>query len=476
MDNKLFALLKTAAGATALLAFFPLFVMLDGLILGYAAPGTAISEADCWRQNLLLLACGAVGYGAYFGLGRIKKLPLPAVRVLTATVGLAAGAGVYFLCGGMAAPLRWVAAVLSLAGFFLGACMVRRRYSAIFPKYMFPLTIGLNPVSMAVLWFFHLIDGIPTAPAAMYVPAFLVTTAVYGVVRNQSNLDSMMQRRKHKLEFLPQKSRLFSAALLLVVFALVLIGYFNRHALAQGAWAVADAFGWLVGRISDGVMWLARQLSQRDNQPMDPIETEPDSSALEVMEEPASQGGNYFFIVVVVLVVLFLIIRYRGAILEFLRNLWQNITKLVKRLLFVRKAPAVPAGDGNNQYIDQEESISYAAAQARKEEEQQQKRETDTARRWKKQYKQFLKMEDSPQKLRYGYALSLQWLKMHGAEPARSATPIEILHASQKTVGTPEFAPATDGYNAVRYGEEAYSPQEMEGLVKTLEALASRRA
>ncbi len=81
-------------------------------------------------------------------------------------------------------------------------------------------------------------------------------------------------------------------------------------------------------------------------------------------------------------------------------------------------------------------------------------------------------MEDSEAKLRRGYWLMVQWLKLKGVDVRRSDTPLEILRKSESAAWKEAGSQGvTNEYNGIRYGEKDADLALLSELAETIRTL-----
>ena len=261
--------------------------------------------------------------------------------------------------------------------------------------------------------------------------------ACFAIICNQSNIDHMMERRRHSLNSLPKKIRFFNIRVLTVIFILIFIAFIFRSYLAAG-------LVFILRTIGRAIIWVILALAGLiDNTPVEEETPMADDFVLGA-EESGSHFLNDLFVVLTFAVILFILIRNRERIFKALRRWWNNLCDMILRLF---SATAVRTShSGSEGYIDTEEYISSSLIGLKKE------KRSDIRRL----YRKYHRMESGSEKLRLGYGLFSYGVKrmFNGITP--DLTPREQCRKLDEIGGQIPCGKLTSDYERVRYADEAF--------------------
>ena len=276
---------------------------------------------------------------------------------------------------------------------------------------------------------------------------------IYALTQNQSNIDFMMARRKHKMEHLPGVVRKRSFVLTLLVVAVILLCVLLTPQIA-----------WLFESLVQGLGMLALSVIRFI------FSLFPDSEPSEYVEEtPAGDGGgmggfggseegspwwNYIMWPLIITVALWLLYTYRDSIMRWFITLVRTFKSKVKGALFAKPKRTRMGGDGEGDYED--EVVELSASEVKEE----RRRDGFRLRDWKKSLRAFRAMPDGDHKYREGYRLALQWLVWKKVPVEPSDTPLAVLEKAKKLLPEDDWAAVTDWYNYIRYGDPESFPRE----------------
>lgn len=273
---------------------------------------------------------------------------------------------------------------------------------------------------------------------------------VYALTQNQSNIDFMMERRKHKMEHLPGVVRKRSFILTLLVVAAILACVFLTPQIAWLLQSLLQGVGMLLVAI---IRFLLNRIP--DSGPSETAEeTLPGNGEMGGM--PAAEEGSpwwdYIMWPLVITIAIWLLYTYRDSIMRWFITLARAFKAKVKGALFARPGRTRVSGDGEGEYED--EVVELSASEVKEE----RRREGFRLRDWKKALRAFRAMPAGSEKYREGYRLALNWLvwKKVPVEPAD--TPLAVLEKAKKALPAPDWAAVTDWYGYIRYGEPETFP------------------
>lgn len=293
---------------------------------------------------------------------------------------------------------------------------------------------------------------------------------VYALTQNQSNIDFMMARRKHRMEHLPGVVRKRSFVLTLIVVAVILVCVFLTP---QIAWLFESLMRG-IGMLLVGIIRFLWNLLP-DSEPSDYVEETPqgDGGGMGGFggAEDGSPWWNYIMWPLIITIAIWLIYTYRDSIMRWLITLVRTFKSKVKGALFAKPGRARMGGDGEGDYED--EVVELSAAEVKEE----RRRDGFRLRDWKKALRSFRAMPDGSAKYREGYRLALQWLAWKKVPVEASDTPLAVLEKAKKLLPEKDWAAVTDWYNLIRYGEpETFPRDSLPVLEKSLGFMEKGRA
>ena len=283
--------------------------------------------------------------------------------------------------------------------------------------------------------------------------------ACYALSQDQSNIDFMMERRKHNLEHLPDKVRGRSLKLTIIV---IVIGFFCVLLAPQIGWLFSQ-FLTAIKIIILGILRFIWNLI-----PNSTGSEETEEAASSDMGDMGGMGGSdegsplwdYIMWPLIIVGACWLIYTYRDDIMRSLMTFWRMIRTKVKGALFSSPRRAGIMADGEGEYEDEVVEISIQEARENR----------DPAgfkfRQWKKSVKLWRAQPDSSEKYRSGYKLALEWLQWKKVPLQASDTPLDVLEKAKSILSENEWKSVTDWYNLIRYGEPASFPAQSVSVIE----------
>lgn len=288
---------------------------------------------------------------------------------------------------------------------------------------------------------------------------FLVWVGLYTALKNQANIDQLMNRRKHKMEDLPKKIRYYNLLLIVGLFAIIVILFCLR------GWIV-DGIYWFLRRLRDLVVIIAQGIYfvfSLINRGGAEIEDEP-TKHKEVSQQFTDNGGGYgeIFLVVLLIALVGVIINFRKQIFNFLMDRLQKLFAWIQKLF--QRSPLFEGFQQSSEYYRDE--IEDVRGQLIEEPKAQ-----HTLKDWKKLCKNYFKMNQSTEKLKTGYHLLNEWLVLKGVSIKSSDTPLEILKKGEPYLKNLPGLSMTEGYHLFKYRDEEPSEQTLTELTEILRKL-----
>lgn len=285
----------------------------------------------------------------------------------------------------------------------------------------------------------------------------------YALTQNQSNIDFMMARRKHKMEHLPGVVRQRSLLLTLGVLAAVLVCILLTPQITR-------LFGQCLNAIKVILLGILRFLWSLipESEPSEEVEEAAAGGPGDMGGMGAAEDGSplwdYILWPLIILGAIWLIYTYRDSIMRWWITLWRTLRTKIRGALFSAPKRARITGGGEGDYED--EVVELSAMEVKEE----LRKDVFKPRQWKRDLKAWRTMENGEEKYRRGYQLALSWLSWRKVPLLPSDTPLEVLEKAKKVLSEAEWAAVTDWYNQIRYGEpETFPAQAMQPLTRALE-------
>ncbi len=447
-QKTMFRIFKALACLFVLLYFYPFFYFFNAIFTPAGQTRAALAQTG------LLLMPGAMGYLLGFGLGRtnLSAVKKNLIKIAVAPFAMGLFFAVVFPLWGLWNAVA--AAVLAGVLYFVAYALFYLPYGQVINNLRYLVMTGIYAGALFILWAVRLPMDAPS-----FVLVFLAATAIYLLVSNQSNIDYMMQRRRHALSHLPEKIRRYNILLVGGIFVLLLALFLLKD------WIILGIAG--LGELLRRALVYLLNMSFSDGEaplPDDPGANGGEDFPLEPGEpNPVVQA---VLTLAVAAVLIFLVVYYRRSILEAFQNLYRWVRDAVYRL-FHKDRAAVRVDDSSEYYLDLEETLLPAEYTARR-------RVVSGMRQWRRAVKEYSRMADGPEKFRRGYALIVEGLTLRQIPIRQSDTTLEIMDKSAEALPPSSLAIPTAGYNALRYGERTI-PLEQIGQIDALLAQMKKK-
>jgi hypothetical protein len=459
------SVLKLLAIAAVPLLLYP---VIDTVVVGWK-----LNDRQTPLELLHMEGWLFLGYGIgmlWYWVKQKKKKPFPKViDKLVPYLGLVfplVGAGLLHLneWQGYVGCFTVFSAILYL----VGVRMPYITYGRILNPILFYMTIASSFVSFIILWYMNgqlAVDGKSlTYRMTPLVVAYLVGLGIFALVRNQANIDYMMERRKHKMESLPKKIRYYNMMLVSGIFVLVLILYSFKDWIIQGVFFLLDILRSIIVAIGWGIYYLFSLLPEDKEIEKEDVTPEEFNIAGESLGD--SWNLEFFFRLIVITVFIILIVLYGKRVW---RAFLEKFSQLKKWLIeWLGKNTAVKVFQkGSDYYSDEVSSV-------REEIEQEKFQESRklTLRQWKKECRQYVKSADTPEKLKDGYGLLVEWLLLKGVDIRISDTPKEILQKGERQLKPYAGEELTGNYEQLKYHDKSAEERQLQQMNSVLKQLA----
>ncbi len=290
---------------------------------------------------------------------------------------------------------------------------------------------------------------------------FLVQLSTQLLVQGQGNIDFMMERRKHRLQHLPNSIRRYVFLLTGVVITILALVLLFRDQIAAAVSGLGSVLYALIGLL----LSLLPSIYSQEETAQETTTVQQGDMGLGGSENPYSDLIDLISIIILVLVIVALIYRYRTQLLSLITGILLKIIAAITKLLSPTPLATMFKSPESSYYVDSENRIdpNYLSGKGQKKQ---------TFREWRKQYAKFLKMPPSVEKYRLGYRLTMERLMIEEVAIAPSDTPFEILKKAEKILPHEEWRGITDCYSRVRYSEnDNISNEELNRLADAIDRM-----
>lgn len=326
--------------------------------------------------------------------------------------------------------------------------------------------------SAGALWAVSQLETVQYRPGPLSI-SLIIAFICYALCRNQANIDYNMERRRHRLELLPQKIRLYNFRLMLGILLAVLILFLLRGQVAAGlralGWGLATVFAWIFFLLVKLVEFFHKEDTPSVGQEgmadiLAPFQNMPYESVSDI----------WIYVALVLIIGLLLWWKHR-AILNLLATLFRRIAAFLRSLFIFNGFGPSLAGDEESPYYT-DEVVSLSPEQARERQLSRRSR----AREWKRAYARCQRLpeetpEEREEKLRSGYRLILQYLDLHGCYE-KGDTVHELGARAAALPGMAGYPAAADSYDTVRYGGQLPAAGDLLGVQRVLAEMAAQTA
>lgn len=416
--------MRLLASAAVFLAFSPVLIVKCG-VMGQ-------SEFLLALEIALVVLLGFAGTAFSFCFSSLYGLRPVVFRLLcfvSLVIPLGLMLGVLWLVRDFTASGIITVGIVTTVVYLIGSALYFKNYGSILGTIFIPICICSSVLAGAILF----LAGKVMHSTPMLIVLILIF-ALNSVVNNQSNIDSLMNRRHYDMKSLPKNIRLFNLGLLFGLFTFVLLLLLLRKQLAM---LLSTVFAFVMS-VVESVMDFFAMLYDSFFGGNDELLA--DEGEI-IFGEGASSDASWNILGAVMLIgVVVILVRYRRNIAYSLKTMIVRIINAVQEF-FTKVTPMTESV--SDYYVDTEEYIEVS----RHESKGQRRRALRKAR------KVYEKLEGC-EKYRHGYALALAYMNEYGDGTEISDTPNEIC---RNYSDLNEIRNVTDNYNSVRYGENAYN-------------------
>ncbi len=419
-----------------------------------------------------MLGFGAAGYLISWGLSRLdSNLTIQRRRVYDGFFSAVFLAGLEFF-------LPWNGFISGLGNLLLGATAVLsfliaghayfQEYGEVFNRKILYRNLKIQ-VSCMVFFFvlrpilvfsngWRLSLDYTASLVAMGIVFFL-----YLFIGNQNGIDFLMRRGQYKMANLPPKIRRYNLRLMSIVAVLLGAVLFLREPLLR-LLRIVEEYAYRAFRKL--IQFLFSHDSNQGTDFYEP-EVQANNSGIGFLDRGSNQLG-WLWNTIAILIVLFFLYYFRREILSWLEKVLHTISRWMKtRRKGTRQMSRRRKLEENEYYSDDETFLESSV------EDSLSSGEPLSIRRWKRDYRRYLRMSPGESRLISGYRLILRWLLLKGAKLTDSQTANEIFQHNHVNYRFEDFEAVTKDYNQAQY-QGRYSDEQQRHFDHALRELASR--
>ncbi|MFQ9871741.1 MAG: hypothetical protein ACLRVT_01520 [Oscillospiraceae bacterium] len=286
---------------------------------------------------------------------------------------------------------------------------------------------------------------------------------LYLFIGNQNGIDFLMRRGQYKMANLPPKIRRYNLRLMSIVAVLLGAVLFLREPLLR-LLKIVEKYAYRAFRKL--IQFLFSHDSNQGTDFYEP-EVQANNSGIGFLDRGSNQLG-WLWNTIAILIVLFFLYYFRREILSWLEKVLHTISRWMKtRRKGTRQMRRRRKLEENEYYSDDETFLESSV------EDSLSSGEPLSIRRWKRDYRRYLRMSPGESRLISGYRLILRWLLLKGAKLTDSQTANEIFHHNHVNYQFEDFEAVTKDYNQAQY-QDRYSDEQQRHFDHALRELASR--
>lgn len=351
-------------------------------------------------------------------------------------------------------------APILFAAYEIGITAAFQNYDDLCSNKMMVLGVCLY-VGIYILGWVIRANGGPDVGEMSLTPLFLCFILIYGMVGNQTNLDDLMNRRKHTMSDLPTKIRQYNMVLMGSICGIILLAYIFREPLGVVFGKITAAFmnvGLILGQLLVMLISLPATGNKTDVAPPATEDIMPPA-----LGNPGKEGAlpldQIGLVVALVIIAVVVILRWRD-LAEWFLGIGRRIRKAINRFLGKEVKESAKKEQQTVEtefYTDEIQSVEQVRSRAVKEEDLD-------AKRAKKLLRAYDKIDDPVKKVRFGYRAILSGVHRRGVEYTKADTGREIGKKLSPAPCAEAFDGATGLYEQVRYGEQIPTEPAMEEM------------
>lgn len=470
MNKRLLFALTACAAVYGVLPFFPLLAFLHTLIPSIV--GLFLPELP----PVVLAPLSLNDLFFFFGLcflfsllGRLcawiltQKLGISALprRLLTLLFAVLCALLWFFASVFIPSVLhRIILSGILVAAFFAGSALYAYNYDEI---------MNLRTFRAGIIFYIVIVVLLAIAGGETFQVAPFAGILFFGLIlllfgMNQGGMDGMMRMRRHPLDLLPQKIRRYNLRLISMIVVLLLLLTLAYQPVAAALTSVGNVLYQLLRQTVAFLTANQGSTSTPSGPSVAPPPVKDPSLSDSLGYGDSSPFWDYFGWGMMVLIGIALI-YYSSDIYRILRDALRRLREALSQWLHRERKHEVKLGA--TEYTDTDEY-----ADATEELNPRKQKDALTWSKWRQNYRRYTSMAPSDLRLRRGYGLIMEWLKMQEVPLKPCDTTLEIVHTVAHTLDFSDLNEATTPYNLLRYGDRSFDLCDSQEMDRVLEEMA----
>lgn len=290
-----------------------------------------------------------------------------------------------------------------------------------------------------------------------FIPVlFVAVITFYLFIHSQANLDALLERSQKNTPMVTS-IRNNNSKWLLSVLSFIFILYPLRKPLGNLLFNLLKAILSIIGFI---IRFIVGLLPNSEDTTMKAAET------VQVFLQLGDESNSSHFLEIIILCfMIIMIFLLRKYILACLLDLIRLIKKYLIRLYYALFGLKSIYKDSTLFYEETIEEVTITTSSSNRT-------TLPNKFRWKKQFKEFLKLPNNESKYRFGFKLLLEGFKLKGVTLNTSNTPRELINTINQTSTLPSIK--VTPYERIRYGNKSLEEGNLEELENILTILSER--
>ncbi len=450
-----------------MMAFFPAIVVTVQLMLmvlaNWEPNAPQIQLWQAWWAFGLTIVISLLGRFMTWMLDELLHLPPVPRRIVTVVLAALTAFGTRYPAA-LIFDENALCILMMLFGFFAfwnGSSLYFRTYHQVLTLRGFIITVAIN---ICILMFMYGNECSPFS-SVPFTLVLLIGLLMMVVGMNQGGIDTMMNMRRHRLDQLPPKIRMYNlklTGLLTGVMLLSVIFYAPLENFVRfGGRLLRDAFAAILRLL------FASTPDPGESIPYDDASSEvdkelpidPPSASDPILTQSFWDVLAYIFVAVAVVIFILYLPKIIRALTQLVRELSKRFSEMLRANAKREKF------SGSDEYVDIDETVEALPETFTTEKNE---KPSTVWRNWRQQYRKYCSMEPGTGRIREGYRLVKEWLLFQEVPLQPGDTTLDIARTADLTLDFADLNPATAQYNLVRYGGLSYdlcNPLELDQLL-----------
>ncbi len=450
-----------------MMAFFPAIVVVVQLthmtLANWEPHAPQIQLPQAWWAFGLMIGISLIGRLITWMLDELLHLQPVVRRIVTLILAALAAFGTRYPAA-LIFEENAICILMMLFGFFAfwtGSSLYFRTYHQVLTLRGFIVTSAIN----ACILIFMFSNQCAPFSSVPFTLVLLIGLLMMVVGMNQGGIDTMMNMRRHRLDQLPPKIRMYNLKLTGLMTGVMLLSVIF--------YAPLEAFVRFSGRLlRDGFALILKLLFSAKPDPgvsipYDDVSSEvdselpidPPSAAEPLLTQSFWDVLAYIFVIIAAIIFILYLPKIIRAVTQLVRELSKRLSEMLRANIKREKV------SDSDEYVDVDETVESLPETFVTE-----KTEKPSAvwRNWRHQYRKYCAMDPGTDRVREGYRLLKEWLVFQEVPLQPGDTTLDIARITDLTLDFADLNPATNQYNLVRYGGLSYDlcdPIELDQLL-----------